>query len=144
LANIKHLLFGRYRYADTGLVILRVGMGIMFILHGYPKLFGGTAVWVDIGAKGMGSFSPEQYYVFWGFLAAISEFGGGLLLIPGLFFRVALTFLFLTMVFATGFHVITGQGSPYHAMEAGILFFSLLWIGPGKYSLDTKLFEGNS
>ncbi|NOZ03708.1 MAG: DoxX family membrane protein [FCB group bacterium] len=118
-------------------------MGIMFVLHGYPKLFGGVATWADIGAKGVGSFGLELHYAFWGFLAAISEFGGGILLILGLFFRIALIFLLLTMVAAAGFHIITGQGSPYHAMEAGILFFSLLWIGPGEYSLDAKLFGGD-
>jgi hypothetical protein len=30
----------------------------------------------------------------------------------------------------------TIPGSPWHAIEAGVLFFSLLFIGPGAYSLD--------
>ena len=26
------------KYRDAGLLILRVGIGVMFVLHGYPKL----------------------------------------------------------------------------------------------------------
>ena len=33
----------RYRYHDLGLLVLRVGLGVMFMLHGYPKLMGGPA-----------------------------------------------------------------------------------------------------
>lgn len=28
----------RYHYHDLGLLLLRVGLGVMFMLHGYPKL----------------------------------------------------------------------------------------------------------
>lgn len=29
------------KYRDVGLLILRVGIGLMFMIHGFPKLFGG-------------------------------------------------------------------------------------------------------
>jgi putative oxidoreductase len=28
----------RYRFHDLGLLLLRLGIGIMFMVHGYPKL----------------------------------------------------------------------------------------------------------
>lgn len=125
------------KYRDEGLLVLRLGIGIMFMIHGYPKLTGGPEVWEKIGgvmsAIGIG-FAPT----FWGFMAAVSEFGGGLLLALGLFARPACFFLLMTMTVATTMHV-TG-GDPFqkysHALEAAILFFSLLFIGPGKISLD--------
>ena len=77
----------------------------------------------------------------WGFMAAFSEFAGGLLLVLGFFTRPACFFLFATMIVAISTHI--SKGDPFlkysHAMEAGILFLSLIFIGPGKYSLDNLI-----
>ena len=128
------------RYRDRGLLILRLGIGIMFMCHGIPKLLGGPEVWTKLGgalsAIGVG-FAPT----FMGFLAAITEAGGGLLLALGLLTRPACFFLLGTMIVATAMHM--KNGDPFliysHALEAAILFFSLLFIGPGKLSLDERL-----
>lgn len=128
------------KHRDKGLLILRVGIGIMFMCHGFPKLTAGPEVWAKLGgalsAVGI-NFAPT----FMGFMAAISEFGGGLLLVLGLATRPACFFLLSTMVVATLMHV--NRGDPFgkysHALESAILFFSLLFIGPGKISLDNKL-----
>jgi putative oxidoreductase len=64
-------------YKNTGLLITRVGLGAMFIFHGYPKLMGGPEGWAGLGAstKFIGiTFAP----VFWGFTAALVETLGGL------------------------------------------------------------------
>ncbi len=125
------------KYRDGGLLILRVGIGVMFAFHGYPKLTAGQETWVMIGgsmkALGIG-FAPTA----WGFMAALSECVGGILLVLGFFTRPACFFLLMTMIVAAIMHI--GKGDPFlkysHAMESGILFFSLILIGPGKYSLD--------
>ncbi len=128
------------KHRDKGLLILRVGIGIMFMCHGFPKLTAGPVAWTELGGalSAMGvNFAPSLM----GFIAAMSEFGGGLLLMLGLLTRPACFFLFSTMVVATVMHV--RSGDPFvkysHALEAAILFFSLLFIGPGKMSLDEKL-----
>jgi len=127
------------KHRDKGLLVLRVGIGIMFMCHGFPKLTAGPETWTKLGGalSDMGvNFAPA----FIGFMAAISEFGGGLLLAIGLLTRLACIFLLCTMVVATGMHLTNGD--PFvkysHALEAAILFFSLLFIGPGKISLDEK------
>lgn len=125
------------KYRDIGLLILRVGIGIMFMGHGLPKLVAGPEKWGIIGGAmevfGIG-FAPMA----WGFMAAFSEFAGGMLLALGLFTRPACFFLLATMIVAASMHI--SNGDPFlkysHAMEAGILFLSLVFIGPGKYSLD--------
>ncbi len=130
------------KHRDKGLLILRVGIGIMFMCHGFPKLTAGPEVWTKLGGAlptiGI-NFAPT----FMGFMAAISEFGGGLLLVMGLFMRPACFFLLITMVVAMLMHI--KSGDPFvkysHALESAILFFSLLFIGPGKISLDEKLFK---
>ncbi len=128
------------KYRDIGLLILRVSIGIMFMIHGLPKLIAGPEKWVMLGGtmKALGiDFAP----MIWGFMAAFSEFGGGLLLALGFFTRPACFFLLATMIVAASMHI--GNGDPFvkysHAMEAGILFLSLIFIGPGKYSIDDKI-----
>jgi putative oxidoreductase len=136
-------LSNRYPAHDLGLLIVRVGIGIMFMLHGYPKLVGGPAMWAEVGgvmAKVGLSFAPA----FWGLLAALAEFGGGALLALGLLWRLAVPALLFTMLMATVMHLSAGDGFDgyAHALESALLFAGLLLVGPGRHSLDEKLFGG--
>ncbi|SHK48025.1 DoxX family protein [Hymenobacter psychrotolerans] len=135
------LFENRYRTHDLGLLLLRVGIGVMFTIHGYPKLTGGPEMWAQVGGamKVVGlDFAP----VFWGFMAAVAEAVGGQLLALGLFFRIACALLLGTMVMATVMHISSGDafGAYSHALEAAFLFLGLLFTGPGRYSLDQMLF----
>lgn len=128
------------RCRDVGLLLLRLGIGASFIAHGFPKISGGPEFWTRIGGatRTVGiDFAPT----FFGFMAAVSEFGGGVLLILGLATRPAALLLCLTMVVATMTHLARGQGFNgfSHALEAAILFGSLVLIGPGRISLDRAL-----
>ncbi|SHJ48480.1 putative oxidoreductase [Hymenobacter daecheongensis DSM 21074] len=135
------LFENRYRTHDLGLLLLRIGIGVMFTIHGYPKLMGGPEQWTQVGGamKAIGlNFAPA----FWGFMAAVAEAVGGQLLALGLFFRVACGLLLSTMLMATIMHLTNGDdfGSYSHALESAILFLGLLLIGPGRLSLDQVLF----
>lgn len=130
----------RYRFHNLGLLLLRVGLGVMFMLHGYPKLVGGPAAWVGVGGV-MGTVGLGFAPAFWGLLAALAEFGGGLLLGLGLGFRLACFGLLVTMAMATVMHLSKGEDfSAYsHALESAFVFLGLLLAGPGRYSLDERL-----
>jgi len=123
-------------YTDFGLLILRLGIGIMFVLHGYPKITGGIELWAKLGSS-MSNFGIDFAPTFWGFMAALSEFGGAVLLILGVGFRLASLLMLTTMCVATAHHFGKGDGiqGASHALEAGILFLSFLFTGPGKYTL---------
>jgi putative oxidoreductase len=135
-------LMNTYPYRDMGLLILRFGLGLMFMTHGGPKLSGGPAYWKVIG-KSMHLLGVDWWPTFWGFMAGFAEFGGGLLLLLGLFSRPACLLLICTMIVATKQEFANGGGlnGASHAIEAGIVFLSLLFIGPGTYSLDNSLFN---
>ena len=130
-------LFKNDHYLHTGLLILRIGIGVMFIIHGAPKMFGGPEIWEKIGGA-MANFGLGFFPVFWGFMAAASEFGGGILLIAGFLTRPACLFMAVTMIVAAVSHLTKGDGlgRASHAIEAAILFTSLIFIGAGKFSLD--------
>ncbi len=128
------------KYRDIGLLILRIGIGLMFMGHGCPKLFGGPEKWELIGGT-MQVIGIHFTPMFWGFMAAFSEFVGGALLVLGFLTRPACLLLLITMFVAASMHI--GKGDPFvkysHAVEAGIIFLSMFFIGPGKYSLDERI-----
>ena len=133
------LFNNHYRTHDFGLLLLRVGIGIMFTVHGYPKLVGGPEKWLELGGvmKMLGlNFAPAA----WGFLAA--EAVGGQLIALGLFFRLACALLVVTMLVATAMHLKSSDAfNAYsHALESLFLFLGLAFAGPGRYSLDQLLF----
>ncbi len=123
------------KHRDLGLLLLRVGLGIAFIIHGWPKITGGTEMWRNLGS-GVGLPIP----VVFGLLAAIGEFVGGILLLLGWFFRPACILLTCTMLGAMTYHIKQGDGfNTYsHALESAIVFAGLILIGPGAYSIDRK------
>ncbi|MNK19611.1 hypothetical protein D3C87_378330 [compost metagenome] len=127
------------KYRNTGLLILRVGLGAMMMVHGLPKIIGGIDMWTGLGSS-MKVIGINFLPTFWGLMAALAEGMGGFLLVLGLFFRPVNMLLAFTMLIAALVHFGKGEGvmGASHAIEVGIVFFSLIFIGPGKYSVDKK------
>jgi putative oxidoreductase len=128
------------RFLDEGLLILRIGLGVMFLYHGGPKIIGGTEMWARIGIAA-GNFGVTFWPTFWGLMSGIAEFGGGLCLILGLLFRPAMILLIINLAVAASTHFAGGQGlaGASHAIEDAIMFVGLFFIGPGRYSLHALL-----
>jgi putative oxidoreductase len=124
---------------STTLLILRLIVGIAFIYHGWGKIqnpFG----WIP---------APTPVPGFFQFLAALSEFGGGIALILGLLTPIASLGLAFTMVVAVIFHgvvlghpFVSAAGGPAYELAMVYLGISLLIMttGPGKFSVDKLLF----
>jgi putative oxidoreductase len=125
------------KYSSTGLLIMRVGLGIMMILHGYPKLAGGSKMWTKVGGA-MSNLGITAYPEIWGLMASLAECLGGVFLILGFFFRPSCLLLIFTMMVAAMSHLYRGDGimGASHAIELGIVFIGLFILGPGKYSID--------
>ena len=106
------------------------------MIHGSGKIFH-PEKWEMIGAA-MGNFGISFLPKFWGFMAAFAEFGGGILFLLGFFFRPAAAMMAFTMLVAMTMHITKGDafGQYSHAMELGIVFFGLIFAGPGRLSID--------
>ncbi len=129
------------KYSDAGILFIRIGIGFSFIfVHGWGKISGGPAMWEKIGSA-MGNYGLSFAPTFWGFMASVSEFGGGILILLGLFTRPASAFMAFTML--TAFMVHTSKLDPWnkaiYPMEMFAVFMGLLFIGAGKYSIDALI-----
>ena len=125
-------------------VILRVIAGIMFLMHGLPKLFGENAASITGGPGMLGLNIGINVF----FIAGVIEVVGGLLLIVGLFTRYAALASAVLMVFAyLQAHTplmredITSWFNPLANGGELALMYLFVWLvffayGPGKYSLD--------
>lgn len=126
--------------ASWALLLLRLVAGVAFMIHGWGKIqspFG----W-------MGPDSPVPG--FFQFLAALSEFGGGLAWVLGALTPLASLGIAITMAVATCLHafvmkdpfVASGPGSGSYELALVYLCMALVFmtVGPGKYSLDRKIF----
>ena len=126
------------RLGSVGLLLLRLVMGVAFVLHGWPKIQN------PFGWMGPEATMPAILVA----LAAVAEFGGGIALIPGLLTRLASLGIASVMVVAIGMvHVpkgdpFVGQGGPSWELAAVYLACAVLFLllGPGRISLDALFF----
>jgi putative oxidoreductase len=126
-------------FADVALLLIRVVAGLAFMMHGWSKIQN------PFGWMGPDGFAPGIFQA----LAAISEFGGGLVWIMGLLTPLASLGIVSTMAVAFSYHAFM-RGDPFVSMTGGpaselaALYFSvallLFAMGPGRLSLDRKIF----
>lgn len=122
---------------DIGLLVLRVGVAILLITHGYGKLFGhapGMEMFTGM-VTGMGFPLPAVF----AYLAALSEFVGGIALLLGVFTCAAgalnAVTMFVAFAFAHKFNL--NAGGAAFALLASTIALALL--GPGKYSVAAMM-----
>ena len=125
---------------DVGLLIIRLGLGCLFLRHGLPKILNGTQEWLWLGSK-MSNMGINIFPLFWGLCAALTEFFGGISLIFGLGTRIACFFMSFVMFVALIHHLKKGDSFGYysHPFALMFVFIGLMIAGAGKYSLDNYL-----
>ncbi len=111
--------------------LLQIVVALLFIEHGTQKLFGFPAP----PPNGL----PATFGLIW--FAAVLEFGGGLLLLAGLFTRVVAFVLSGEMAFA--YWMAHAPRSPFPIMNGGdaailycFVFLALAVLGGGPWSVD--------
>jgi len=127
------------RQIDTALAVLRVVLGITFILHGGQKLFvfgfaGVSGAFAQMGIPAPGLLGPFVAFV---------EFFGGIAILLGLLTRLAALGIAATMVVAiltvhlkNGFFAPTGVEFPLSLLGSAI---ALIITGAGDFSLDAVI-----
>jgi putative oxidoreductase len=116
---------------NTGMLILRVGAGVLMIPHGYDKLVKFSEMAPKfMNFMGLGSTLSLSLVIF-------AEFFCGMFLVLGLFTRLAAIPLIIDMAVAT-FMAHNGDifGEAEHSALFMIIFITILLCGPGRASVD--------
>ena len=122
------------------LLLLRVGLGVIFIYNGYPKIFGRRLEHID---EMIHINHLPAYFVY---IAFVLEVGGGALLIAGLFTRIA------GLLLAGEMAIAIWKGEQFFqnplsvdkyelALALGVGSFALATFGAGIISLDHAIFR---
>jgi putative oxidoreductase len=124
------------KYREAGLLLIRVSVGLLFILYAAPALIGGPKAWAHVGV-GAGHFGLHSHFQIWGFLGSLLGCLGGVLMIFGLFFRIG---VLLVLLLAVGHALAVCKGTGFRvalpSIEMCFVLAGMLFIGPGKYSVD--------
>jgi putative oxidoreductase len=125
------------KYRETGLLLFRVSIALIIIILIAPVLWSGEGSWERFGSA-MSHLDFHSHYKFWGFVGALLGCAGAVLMVLGLFFRVGV--LLVLTIAIVHLIVVWDSSGDFHvrlpALEMAILLLSLLFVGPGKYSVD--------
>ena len=123
---------------DLGLLLIRLMLAVVFIYHGQSKLFGG----LEGFAGYLGTLGVPMPQVS-AFLAALAEFGGGLILAAGVAFRYTLppvVFTMLVAAFKAHGGKFSGQdGGMEYPLTLAVITAALIFTGAGGIGLDRFL-----
>jgi putative oxidoreductase len=124
------------------LLLLRLALGVIFVHYGYPKLFVHTR-------ESMQWFAQHGFPSYFAYVSGVLELFGGLLLIVGLFTRIA--GLLLAGEMAVALWKVHKLFSDPHAVQnyqfplmMAVGSFALAALGAGLISFDEPIFHGRS
>ncbi|WP_254205369.1 DoxX family protein [Nocardia alni] len=123
--------------SDIGLLVLRVGFGLLLAVHGTQKLFGwfhGYGLTATGHAFAHMGYTPGPFFAA---LAGLCEAGGGVLLALGLLTPLAAAIALGTMINAVHQTWPEGFMKGYELpLVYCVAIIALAFAGPGRFSLD--------
>jgi putative oxidoreductase len=124
------------RYLDRlqplALLVMRLALGSIMLGHGYHKVFGG----LHHHAQFVASLGLPAWTAY---LSSFTEFFGGILILVGLFTRVAAFAICINMSVAIAkvhFHNVMGNNGYEFPLTLAALAFALIFFGAGPIALD--------
>ena len=121
------------RMQPLGLLVLRLALGTVLVAHGYHKVNGHMHEFA-------GYVASMGIPAWLGYVSALTEFVGGMLLIVGLFTRVAAFAALIDMLVAIAKvhwkHGLLGAGGYEFPLALAAIAFALIFLGAGPIAID--------
>ena len=133
------------RYLDRlqplALLLTRLALGIIMVVHGSHKVFGGL--------HHHAQFVASLGLPYWtGYLSSFTEFLGGLLVLAGLFTRAAAFAICINMAVAIAkvhwHNGLTGDHGFEFPLSLATIAFALIFFGAGPIAIDHVLRGGGT
>ena len=133
------------RYLDRlqplALFVMRITLGIIMVVHGYHKVFGGL--------RHHAQFVASLGLPGWlGYVSSFTEFLGGLFILAGMFTRAAAFAICINLcvaIWKVHLHKgLTGDGGFEFPLAVATLAFALIFLGGGPIALDHVLRGGGN
>ena len=136
---MKLSLAGLSKFDFLGVFILRVSLGILLSVHGFPLFISGPNAWKRIG-EAVSLVQIDSFHLFFGLASVMIQAFGGLALVAGLFTRGIAILQTIILGFAMAMAFQRGESILHQLVYAQITLacLSLVFIGPGRLSLDRK------
>ncbi len=115
---------------DAGILVLRIGVGAIFIMSGWMKV---SMMSATVGMFGQMGFSP-----FWAYVATFGELLGGILVLLGIYTRLGALILatVMTVAISLTYKDLTMVMTPVAFFISNL---ALIFTGSGKFSLMRKI-----
>ena len=111
---------------ELGYTVIRIALGIVFVVSGFNKIAHtwtqGSDMLIQIGST-MGLFGITFGYMYWGLLAAITEFFCGLAYIIDVYVRCASVPLIILLIVAIKYHL--HKGDPFSVWGFAFICLSI-------------------
>ena len=133
------------RYLDRlqplALLGMRLALGAVMVGHGYHKVFGGLHHHAQfVSSLGLPAWA--------GYLSSLTEFFGGLMILAGLFTRLAAFAICIDLGVAIwkvhGLHGLMAEGGFEFPLALSTIAFALIFFGGGPVALDHILRGGGT
>jgi len=113
---------------NTGLLFLRIGVGVIFIITGYMK--------VSNMPQTVEYFANLGFSAFWAYLVGVIEFFGGLIVLFGVGIYTRVSAKLLSIIMLVAMYLL--RANFQMEMTPLLMFFvtfAIICTGPGKYAI---------
>jgi putative oxidoreductase len=133
------VLTSQDRQTNSGLLIMRLGLAAVLLVHSLPKLFAGSHSWHSVGTT-LGFINVGVPPAILGFVMLLLAALGAVSLLFGYLFRIACIVLFVMFgLYFFNYFRIGYQTLMLFSAGLAAVFFGLIYVGPGRYSIALKL-----
>jgi putative oxidoreductase len=135
----KTVFTSQERQSNFGLLFMRLGLAAVLLIHSLPRLFAGSPSWQSVGIT-LGFINIGVPQTILGFVMLLLEALGAVSLMFGYFFRIACIILFILFaLYSFNYFRIGYQTLMLCTAGLASVFFGLIYVGPGQYSIAVKL-----